>query len=191
MDPFIPLQEHSSPSGRSVRKFSLLDAMVVIAATAAGLAIDRIAWLDIIRWGDPNLKSFRGFTILVIILSVPVAAMWTTATLVLQLRHPRYRLRRLVRRPGMAACCAATSALAIDGGLAVCAMLGTSGDFTSRLILVYGLPMMAGGGVTTVWALSMMAGQYRVSSDWSERLGRLVEFYWVMTIPCLGWVFTI
>ena len=113
------------------------------------------------------------------------------ATLVLQLRHPRDRLRRLFRRPGTAACYATTIALAIGGGVAVCGMLGRWADSIPFLILAYGLPVLAGSAVTAVWTLQMMVGRYRAASDWIDRLGRLMGFYWVMTIPGLSWAFTI
>jgi hypothetical protein len=67
------------------------------------------------RLGGALLKHFRDLTAAGIILSVLFAAMWTVATLALQLRRPRYRLRRVLRRPGTAACCAATVALALEG----------------------------------------------------------------------------
>jgi hypothetical protein len=135
MKPFNPFGPDSTRLRRLARKISLLDAMVLIAATAAGLTIDRVFWSDMHGWDGAVLKHFRDLTAAGSILSVPLAAMWTVATLALQLRRPRYRLRRLLRRPGTAACCAATLALALGAGLAMCATRGTSVTFASRLIM--------------------------------------------------------
>ena len=85
---------------RRRRRFSLLDAMALIAATAAGLTIDRCFWSDMHGWDGAVLKHYRDLTFAGTILSVPFAAMWTVAILALQFRRPRYRLRRLLGRHG-------------------------------------------------------------------------------------------
>src|SRR3954466_11817797 len=128
MKPFIPLDPNSARMRRLARKLSLLDAMALIAATAAGLTIDRFFWSDMHGWDGAVLKHFRDLTAAGIILSVPLAASWTVATLALQLRRPRYRLWRLLRRPGTAACCAATVALALGAGLVICTTRGAPGS---------------------------------------------------------------
>jgi hypothetical protein len=46
MKPFNPVGPDSTRLRRLARKISLLDAMVQIAATAAGLTIDRVFWSD-------------------------------------------------------------------------------------------------------------------------------------------------
>jgi carbon starvation protein CstA len=190
MTPLIQFAQDSPRMRRLARRFSLLDAMVLIAATAAGLTIDRVFWSDMHGWDGAVLKHFRDLTSAGIILSVPLAAMWTIATLALQLRRPRYRLRRLLERPGTAACCAATVALALGAGLVICASRGTPISFASRLIMGYGLPMMAGSAVTAVCTVSMIAREYRAAPDWNDRLGRLIGLYWVMSTLVLGWALT-
>jgi hypothetical protein len=164
--------------------------MVLIAATAAGLALDRVVWSDALVWDVAAWKNSRDLVGNGLVLSVPIAAMWTIGTLSLQLRQPRDRLRRLLRRPGMAACCAATSALALGSGLAICAMRSGAASFSSKLILAFGLPVMAGSAVTAVWTLSMLSGRYRSASDWIDRLGRLMGLYWMTSILALGWALT-
>src|SRR5580658_6872781 len=105
MELFIPPHADPETSLYSVRRFSLLDAMVLIGATAAGLALDRAAWSphpfhwDLAAWRNPREWTANG-----IALSVPVAAMWTIAVLALQLPPPRDRQGRLLRRVGMEAC---------------------------------------------------------------------------------------
>jgi hypothetical protein len=190
MKPFIPLDSRSAHTRRPARKFSLLDAMDLIAATAVGLTIDYVFWSDMHGWDGAVLKHFRDLTAAGIILSVPVAAMWTVATLALQLRRPRYRLRRLLQRLGIAACCAATVALALGAGLVIWTMRGASVSYPSRVIMAYGLPMMAGSAVTAVWTILMIVGGYRAASDWTDRLGRIMGIYWVMSPLVLGWTLT-
>ena len=190
MKPFIPLAPDSARLPRLARRFSLLDAMALIAATAAGLAIDRVFLSDMRGWDGAVLKHFRELTAAGIILSVPLAAMWTVATLALQLRRPRDRLRRLLGRSGTAACCTATVAMTLGAGLVICTMRTISVSFTSRLVIAYGLPIMAGGAVTAVWALSVIAGAYRAVPDWNDRMGRLMGIYWVLSLLALAWTLT-
>ncbi len=75
MKPFIPLAPDSARLPRLARRFSLLDAMALIAATAAGLAIDRVFLSDMRGWDGAVLKHFRDLIAAGIILSVPLAAM--------------------------------------------------------------------------------------------------------------------
>ena len=126
------------------RNFSLLDAMVLIAATAVGLAIDRYYWSKVPLWAGPMRWPLRGFIAAGIIFSAPLAGMFTIAVLALQLRRPRYRLRRLLRRPGTAACWAATTALALGTGPAVCALRLDWRGSSAMLMIGCGLPIMAG-----------------------------------------------
>ena len=190
MKSLISLDPDSTRMRRRARRFSLLDAMALIAATAAGLTIDRCFWSDMHGWDGAVLKHYRDLTFAGTILSVPFAAMWTVAILALQFRRPRYRLRRLLGRMGTAACYAATVALALGAGLVICAMRGGSVSFGSRMIMGYGLPIMAGSAVTAVWTLLIIVGAYRGTSDWNYRLGRLVGIYWMMSLLVLGWTLT-
>jgi len=182
-------------AGNKGRQFTLIDAMVIIAAAATGLALDRAVWLDTAVWSEiwsrdgsvpRDLRSLVG---LGIILSALPAVMLTVATLALHLRRPRGRLRWVCRRPGMSACLAATASSTIVIALVGCAMLGRS-DFTVRMLLGYGLPLMAGGAVAAEWSLLGFIGGWRPSPNWLDRSGRLVGLLWLVSIAALGWTFT-
>ncbi len=85
------------------RRFSLIDAVALIAATAIGLALQRPALIPLNarnmsfsgRW--PWLESgiFHG-----LIYATPVLFAWSVATLVLSLRQPRPSFRSIARSPG-------------------------------------------------------------------------------------------
>jgi hypothetical protein len=92
-----------------MRKFNLLDVMILVAATAAGLAILRM-FLAEGRFfiGAPFQGRFTSYVLGGIEVIYPFLAMWTFALVILGLRQPRPRIRRLVRQPGMAACFAAS-----------------------------------------------------------------------------------
>ena len=44
MKPSVALRSHPAQAPGSVRRFSLLDAMALIAAASVGLALDRAFW---------------------------------------------------------------------------------------------------------------------------------------------------
>ncbi len=84
----------------SPRRLDLWDAVILIAATAAGFE----AWLVAIGFlgeppwrGDPAIERK-------IHLLLPLLFAWTLALPALRLRRPRPRWRGLFRQPGMAAC---------------------------------------------------------------------------------------
>ena len=77
-----------------MRRMKFSDLIVMIAATACGLALCRIheAIIQGKRWSEGFLVDLA-----------PLIAMWTLAFAMLRLRPPRPRLRRLFRQSGMAA----------------------------------------------------------------------------------------
>ncbi len=81
------------------RTFKITDAMVLIAATAVGLALARGAYpYDLLR---PRVGSYLSW-----LLNGPsscLVAAWAMAVVVLRLRRPRPPRRRLVRQPGFVA----------------------------------------------------------------------------------------
>ncbi len=103
-----------TPIARRPRRFTLADAIVLVAATAAGMALVR-EW---VRMASPTPPLFRydtgpmprgplcGLAPLVrwVVLGWPIVAMWTFALVVLRLRRPRPRRQRLFAPPGVAAC---------------------------------------------------------------------------------------
>lgn len=163
----------------AIRRFSLFDAMVLIAASAVGLALDRAIYGGA---GLPYPQTLRAIAI-----SAPVVATWTIAVLVLSLRHPRFRRRRLLRRPGTEANCAATAALVLGAGLVGCTLWGDDPGGFAEVVIVMGVPIMAGSAVTAVWILSLLAGRFRAAPDWIDRLGRLMGFYWIASTLIVGW----
>ena len=96
---------------RAERRLTILDAMVMVVATAGALALAR-----------PNLQSgnlahpaWAGY----LEASIGVLVAWTPTALWLRLRRPRPTLRRLARQPGFAAGVAGTAVL----GLGVAALV--------------------------------------------------------------------
>jgi hypothetical protein len=92
------------------RKFLLSDAIVLVAATALGLAVVKpyYAAMTPLRWIPPFSFSsrFLGWIEVIwvcLVLASPFAMVWTLAILGLTVGRPRAPWRRLVRQPGLVA----------------------------------------------------------------------------------------
>lgn len=92
------------------RRFLLSDAIVLVAATAAGFAVFKpyYAVIQPLRWARPR-RSTMQFTHWIdrswdcLILASPFVMAWALAILFLRLRGPQPRWSRLVRQPGLVA----------------------------------------------------------------------------------------
>jgi hypothetical protein len=92
------------------RKFLLSDAIVLVAATAIGLALVKpyyavmppLRWTPPFPFGSRFLGRMEGVCVCLVLAS-PFVAAWTLAILGLRLRRPRAHWRRLVRQPGLVA----------------------------------------------------------------------------------------
>jgi hypothetical protein len=190
---------------RPVRRFMLLDAMVLLAATALGLAGMRASWphLDLVKiW--PGLRSgekLTRFGVLYYLMNtprqflLPFLVSWTLALALLWSRMPRRRLRRLVLQPGPAACAAATV------GIILTALGWLSRVIGVRLTSAYGrfyrhwpldswvefhlrdldvASAAIGVSVTTAWAILILGRRCRGDRGWLEWTSRAVGALWIL-----------
>ncbi len=167
--------------GTPNRRFTLIDLMVLVAATCAGLAILRpyLATFASRKWrqASPYIRTieatYGAWSC--------IAACWMIALLLLRYRRPRPRRGRLVRRPGHVACCVAVVALA-EGFLYQLAVSGLSDpmrrpfSFHSFWITVSG---HIGPTVAGAWLLLALSGRWKSDPGWIDRLGRLLGCCWI------------
>jgi hypothetical protein len=92
------------------RRFLLSDAIMLVVATAVGLAVVRpyYATMKLLDWVPPipSAAPFNGWIKGLwgcLVLAAPLAMAWTLAILGLRFRRPRDRWSRLVRQPGLVA----------------------------------------------------------------------------------------
>jgi hypothetical protein len=82
------------------RNFTVLDALILIAATAGGLvllkpALDDLRFLHSWDWEEPAMSFFYGM-----LYAPPLLIGWSVGTLALSFRQPRPPLGILARSPG-------------------------------------------------------------------------------------------
>ncbi len=174
------------------KRFSLIDAMVLVAATAVGLALGRTVCrqpepgshflADLVEWG------------------VSVALTWSIAILALNLTRYRTTRRELACRPGFTA----VVTICIDRVLEFvfyALPLGPFGglidvDFQSldsvaswlmQLISASVTNVVPGGSsngiVAAVWLSTGMAGCWRAENSWIDRTGRALGVFWLLITP--------
>jgi hypothetical protein len=174
------------------RRFRLLDAMILIAATgiACGLMLGmervtqgQISWSTVpalAAGGAGHLEAWKlvvSTVFVVVLLALPFAAMWTLAIIPLRFTGPRPRFRRLARQPGINAAFSACLALVI-AGLEVGITFWLDGnDFTYFFLLA--IPTYPALAVLIAWMTLLIGRRWRAEPSWVDRLGRALGIYWI------------
>jgi hypothetical protein len=169
------------PEG-SDRKLNLVDAAVLVAATAVGLVGVREIYPDDLwpRSGSSLIWFFRGP-------STCLGVAWALALVLLRFRHPRPPRHRVVVQPGFVACIASLGSLPL--GLA-CALffcgVRTLPDPGSGITYIYSTVYFwawasdpAPKIVLGAWAGLWLAGRWSPERSWIDRAGRALGLFWI------------
>ncbi len=183
------------------RRFGVTDALLLIAAAAGALAVNRLNWLGFVaRWRHP-VDAHDSIEHMLAMLTPHLAA-GTVAQLVLRIRRPRPSFRRLGRQPGTVACAVALGALVViacwvwintsTGQLLEYKLHLTKADrhgmeggvrypiypFSGRLLVAFGDRI--GFAVAGAWLALWLAGWWRAEPTWIDRMGRALGSLWVI-----------
>ena len=169
------------------RPFAVLDAMILVAATALGFSLtspDALTDLQQIWREHPETNLFRMFTITSGVRSLAsVWLAWTFALGILRLRRPRPPLRELADQPGSIVAVVILTmfllALASNLGETALAMIGHDPPdqfpwyrlrpMLMWQILILGPPALIGG-----WLTLGISGRWQPESSWIDRMGRVL-----------------
>ncbi len=167
------------------RPLTLVDLMILVAATALGCAgILRFGitagelsslFADVIagRWsGELGLQ--------LAILSLPFGLAWTLALIALRLRRPRPPWRILARQPGFLAACMAGLAFAglllpLLGGI----LLGVAPSDRVQVLAAASFGLAAAAMLSGAWLTLIVTRRWRAERSWPDRLGRALGAYWI------------
>jgi hypothetical protein len=178
-------------------RLTLADATILVAAAAIGFGVFRhvvailgwpLSWLFLVSTppGGWTLRIVIERALMAQVPTVPVAAAWTFALPVLQLRRG-IAWRRLVRRPGLVACLAAIAGwtwASACAGLMFLADLATArfprlmpaawvNYYFDRMFIPIGLTVAA------AWTFQALAGRWRPAPGWSDGIGVALGIYWI------------
>jgi hypothetical protein len=170
--------------GEPSRRFTILDALALVAAVGIGLALARAY--------QSSMDSAAAGVAMTYPLSIrwfgpaPLLVSLTLTLFVLRLIGPRPQYERLVGSPGFAACYAAALGLAITA-LTVVMQFGTNYLHYSRSSLHLHFLMMrsvtfAAPSVAGAWLTLGLLGWWRRERDWVEVSGIVLGFDWLVLL---------
>ncbi len=175
-----------------IRRFTLIDAMVLIAATALSLVLIR-EYVDYLQnrrilsvlTRDWSLASLWRWGTLLSGALAPLAVSLSLALWLLRLEKLKPSVRRLLRQPGMMASSAAVIATSLFLVKALFSQYYLSQASSSRMLPLEGLWMVRlpwnGEVVAVVWLLLWASGSWRSEPSWIDRAGRALGVYWIVS----------
>ncbi len=159
------------------RRLTLADAMILVAATAAAMAMARALAPKAPPRGAARLLDWYVLFALLIC--------WTVALFAVRLRRPRPPLRRLALQPGLLATATATTALALLGPLiAMERHAGSRPNLESNFLVIL-IILQVGSAVGGAWLALAVSGRRRPEPGWIDALGRLVGAAWLVATGIL------
>jgi hypothetical protein len=187
------------------RCLTLLDAMILVAATAVGLSLTGLLWDSML--GEYFYRPVSGWTSkailakapLTVLLFLPLLTAWSFALLLLRLRRPRPRLNRLALQPGTAACGAAILVIAMThvGLLArwvvevivMGEVMFHRADSLDDYFFIQFAPSTTSiaCSVAAAWVLLAAVQLGRPEPSWIDRTGLVLGVMWIAAALCQWW----
>jgi hypothetical protein len=174
---FLPM-----PSRTAQKAGTLQDRMILIVATAVGMAAVRPLW-EIMPRVDIRSRTFvvqrihQGA-----ILAVPLLLSWTVVAVLLCYLRVNARARQeLMKNPGFVGCLAAMLAAIVYAPfpwLERSARLLSFWEIATRLLR--DIPLLAGLAVVVSWIALAASGNWRGSRHWSEDTARGMAAIWML-----------
>ena len=168
------------------RKFTLLDAMILIAVTDFGLlpvgwSIEHlVSRMSRVSWGRLHEESYREVLFQETTLPRQIVSgvsevaiyflmFYTVVILAMRLLPPRPPARELSRQPGLWACAGATLGL------------------TLIVRVSYFKPVTIPSAVGLAWLTLAASGRWCSESSWLDRTGRALGVCWLAMLPPSIW----
>jgi hypothetical protein len=185
------------------RRFTLLDGMILIVAlglvlgAARWLREDGSVWSLFLAFKTDFAWEWDRFDFLataLLVCAMTIAVPTTLAALVMRLRQPRHRWRKLARQPGLVACLVPLPSLAAALMFTVLNVLSvnqTTPVFKNGTtyaqqasVWVQGFAewgaLLGGFAVLVAWSTLILGGRWRPEPTWLDRLGRLIGMVWIV-----------
>lgn len=171
------------PPRRRYRSFTLLDVMILVAATAVGLALARTILGD--AFSVPRSPMWVSRPVTYFLLA------WTLAFIPLRLWRPRPSLHRAMIQPGMAACCAVAIVVAIDAFSWITYSVQNEYILRRFTVLQVGyahnsfesiwsdLGTDTSLAITALWVILALGGRWKSAPIPADRFGRLLGVGWI------------
>jgi len=166
------------------RRFTLLDAMVLVAATAVGIALARgyLGAFGRTFFGTPPIYGLHRFWAAG---ASPCLTAWALALIGLRWPTPRRRRKRVIRQPGDAACMATAvgaASVAVLSSLTFYRMTNQGQQDVWAVMLAMNLSPSVAAAVSAVWLMILLDGRWRPRADWIDAAGRVLGIGWLLLL---------
>ena len=167
------------------RRFTLADVMIVVAAAAFGLMLERVLLTNMSPFGalEARLWTRKAF-----LQASPFLIVASPALLALRMRQPRPSPRRLFRQPGTVACLVVAADVLIHGLFLIArTFLGsiTASSFHFGTEFYFFSTLYSGRSIAVAWALMGLTSIWRPEANWIDRAGRtfgvVMIIVWVLS----------
>ncbi len=170
-----------------MRRFNLLDAVLLVAAIAVGLALCRTSLTSFLP-APPRFVSLSdrfGYVRDSLLYVPPMLAACTVACLVLRLRTPRHPVRLLADYPGTSAIVAMSCAIALETTLMVLQIVGGARPDFVITPFSHNFYQSPGFAVIGAWSASILGGRWRFERSWIDWLGFVIGLAWIVLVVAL------
>lgn len=180
--------DDAAPGGPfPTRPFGLADAMIVVGASAVGLALARgpAAFLSakLPQLLDPYPPVHRTMLFLLYGSTAvyPMVIALTAGAIGLRLRRPRPTCLRLARQPGWIACLAAVLVFLIGLTRRIPVSIRSTGTTLDSFLFTEWIRASeeCGYAVIGAWLTMGLLGRWRPEPSWIDRLGRALGVAWI------------
>jgi hypothetical protein len=176
------------------RNFGVGDGLILIAATAIGLAGGRglasilepevqalLSQIASPPSGMPSIGQVLHLSVFLGIFSTPCISARTVACLLLRLQRPRRPLRRLARQPGALASFVATVVIMLTLAAFDMASVLAAPEYFEEFgpLIVFTGSLLLSPALLSGWATLALAGHWCPERTWIDRTGRLVGVLWI------------
>jgi hypothetical protein len=166
---------------------TILDGLILVAATAVGFALARAGYLSL-GWGtrpDRIARLADGTR-----LASCLVLAWTMAFLPIRMRMPRPPWREVLRQPGLVACCAVCLSVVVGTITVVPLVVFASAKLDSFSVQNIAVSVMSNQSiahaVAAAWMALAFSGVGRSDGGWVDRLGMALGTFWVLALAFLA-----
>lgn len=177
------------------RRFGMMDLVILVAAVAVGLALDR--WVQYrdehntpwtVYSTSASIDSNNAMAAMVFSPVVTFLAALSAAFLAFRLRSPRPRRRRLMAQPGFIAGLVILASLGLESALATFPYPREITLSTSQVVprsfdpitMLIPLTRRAGMELALAWSVQALVGRWRAEKSWVDRGGRAIAVAWLI-----------
>ena len=161
------------------RKFTIWDAMILVAATAVGL---RVVFIRIAPKLGVHFQDFRYGSNAIREIVGGIAFFWSVALIFLRLLQPRPPLKQLVRQPGFIACLAAVFVFLANVSLQASQLISRIPNRSYYVLNMFLLPtvtFVTAPAVALAWIVLFISGEWEPEAGWVDRAGRAIGLLWI------------